>query len=762
MGTWAGTRISVMAGLLASAAVGVSPALSDPAPEPAAAQAPAVTATADANTAAAEPAAPTAAPADPSAVKSAEGTPGSEPAADAPKPATDAAAAPAPQPEPAPAAAADAAAEPAKAAETPAVPAPSATAATAENPAPASAETPAAATAAAAPPAPVDPVATAIVAAASGKFVEAAAPKAEKADVAALAAYYQAARAPLWIKDGTLTAQASAVLGEFKKAADWGLDPAAYEVPEVAAGATPESLGDAEARISLSALRYARHARGGRIDPLAISNIWDMTPELRDPAVLIADLAAAADPAAYLTALHPKHEGFVKLREALVKARGPQQEEPADEALKVVLPESGTLKPGQRHADVALLRKRLKMEVPAEGAEDLFDPILAEAVKGFQQDQGLKANGQLNARTRAALNAEGRPKKTNRQGEIDRITLNMERWRWLPENLGELYVINNVPEFVGRVYKGEERIFEERIIIGQTSWATPMLSSQMRTIVFRPSWGVPDGIKTKELLPRLKQAGGGGGFFEQLFGGGGGGGRVLAAYGLKPTLNGRPVDPDKIDWNKVNIRQFSFVQPPGAKNPLGDVKFMFPNRHDVYMHDTTQRELFAQSYRALSHGCIRVQNPRKLAEVLLGEDKGWDAEKVRAMFNSGGEVALDRPIPVYLAYFTARVDDEGKLRTYADLYGSDARLMSALAGRAVRYEAPRHTGGDLVASETEENYRPAAAPQTTASISDGEEEAAPPQPAKKQQKKKEAAAKKKRSETTSDMMTNALSGLVAN
>ncbi len=607
-----------------------------------------------------------------------------------------------------------------------------------------------------------DPVVTAILAAAAAKFVEASAPKAEKADVAALAAFYQTARAPLWIKDGALTPHANAVAAEFKKAADWGLDPAAYEIPEVAAGATPEALGDAEARISLSALRYARHARGGRVDPLAISNIWDMTPERPDAAVVIADLAAAADPAAYLTAQHPKHEGFVKLREALLKARGPQTEEPVDEALKVVLPEAGTLKPGQRHADVPLLRKRLKMVSPSPDADDLYDPILAEAVKGFQIDQGLKANGQLNPRTRAALNAEGRPKKANRQGEIDRITLNLERWRWLPQNLGDLYVINNIPEFVGRVYKGNERVFEERIIIGQTSWATPLLTSEMRTIVFRPSWGVPDGIKTKELLPRLKQAGGGG-FFEQLFGGGGGGGRVLKAYGLTPYLNGRPVDPDKIDWSKVNIRQFSFTQPPGGKNPLGEVKFMFPNRHDVYMHDTTQRELFAQSFRALSHGCIRVQNPRRLAEVLLGEDKGWDADKVRSMYNSGGEVALDKAVPVYLAYFTARVDDDGKLRTYADLYGSDSRLMSALAGRAVRYEAPRHTGGDLVASETDENYRPSAAPQTTASISESEaegDEETPPQPAKKQQqKKKDAAAKnkKKREQTTSDMMTNALS-----
>lgn len=780
MGTWAGTRKSLIAGLLASAAIGVSPALADPAADaaaapqtPAAAAAPADNPPPAPAAAAPAPAAPPseAAPA-PAAGQAATTT---APAPQAPAAEAPAAAAQAPAPATPPAAPAAAAAtvpapiaapsatEPAKAAETPAAAPAAAPATTTATPAaaPAAPEAPAATTAAAPP---ADSAAAAIVAAAASKFVEAAAPKAEKAEVAALAAYYQSARAPIWIKDGALTLQAAAVMAEFKKAGEWGLDPAAYETPEIASGATPEALGDAEARISLSALRYARHARGGRIEPLAISNIWDMTPELRDPATVIADLASAAAPDAYLTGLHPKHEGFVKLREALLKARGPQSEEPVDEALKIVLPENGTLKPGQRHADVPLLRKRLKMVAPSADAEDLYDPILVEAVKGFQVNEGLKANGVLNARTRTALNAAGKPKKSNRQGEIQRITLNMERWRWLPENLGSVYVINNIPEFVGRVYKGNERIFEERIIIGQTSWATPLLTSQMRSIVFRPSWGVPDGIKTKELLPRLKQAGGGG-FFEQLFGGGGGGGgRVLKAYGLTPYLNGRPVDPDSIDWSKVNIRQFSFTQPPGAKNPLGEVKFMFPNRHDVYMHDTTQRELFAQSFRALSHGCIRVQNPRKLAEVLLGEDKGWDAGKVQAMFSSGGEVALDKAVPVYLAYFTARVDDGGKLRTYADLYGSDARLISALAGRAVRYEAPRHTGEDLVASETEENYRPSAAPQTTASIAENEDgEEAPPAPVKKQQqKKKEAAVKKKKGDTTNDILTNALSGLVAN
>ena len=613
-----------------------------------------------------------------------------------------------------------------------------------------------AAAAAPAAPAPTAPVTTgaitdetsanAVLAAASKKLAEKAfTARSHGDDAAALTASYASRSDPLWIKDGVYSPKAAAMIAELRKAADWGLDADAFDVPELAAGAASDAQGEAEARLSLAALRYARHARGGRVNPLSISNIWDMQPPLKDPKDVLNALAAADSAASYLTSLHPKHAQFEKLRQALAAARGPQEEIKIDDALKVKLPAKGTLKPGAEHADVALLRQRLKLQALSAENETLYDARLEAAVRAFQEDQGLKADGILNARTRAALNAEGEPKKANPKSEVERILVNMERWRWLPEDLGALHVQNNIPEFVGRVYKGSDKVFEERIIIGQPSWPTPILASSMKTVVFKPSWGVPDGIKMKELLPRLKQASGGGGFFDQLFGGGSSGGaRVLAAYGLKPSINGRPVDANSVNWHSVDIRQFSFVQPPGGQNPLGEVKFMFPNRHDVYMHDTTQRSLFAQSFRALSHGCIRVQNPKKLAEVLLAEDKGWSADKVRGMFSGGGDVALDREIPVYLTYFTARVDDDGKLRTFKDLYGHDGRLLSALAGRAVRYEAPAASGSDLVASAEDENFVPASEPSQTKK--------------KNSKKNSSTASAKPRGETTGDIM----SGLVAN
>jgi murein L,D-transpeptidase YcbB/YkuD len=411
------------------------------------------------------------------------------------------------------------------------------------------------------------------------------------------------------------------------------------------------------------------------------------------------------------------------------------------------MPESGTVKPGTEHADIALLRKRLKVEAQSADNEKLYDARLEEAVKAFQEEKGLKANGILNDKTRKALNRAGEPKRADPKGRTDLILVNMERWRWLPEDLSDFYVMNNIPEFISRVYKNGDEAFKTKIIVGQPTWPTPVLTSSMEFVIFHPEWGVPDGIKVKELLPRLKRAGGGGGFFEELFGGGSSGGaRVLQAYKLQPTLNGHPVDADKVDWNHVDIRQFSFVQPAGGENPLGFVKFRFPNRHDVYMHDTPQRDLFRQTFRALSHGCMRVENPKKLAEVLLAEDHGWTPDDVdRAIAGSKDEITLKKPIPVYLVYFTAVANKDGRLEIYDDIYGHDSKLMQALEGRPVRFSPPDHSKEEVTASDD----------ATPVPVSD---------PGKKKGKKgqQQAAQKQKGGETAGDILSNALSGLLAN
>ena len=570
--------------------------------------------------------------------------------------------------------------------------------------------------------------------------------KANGDQVEALKAFYASREQPLWIKDGALTGNAAALISEIKHADAYGLEASAFALPELAPGAASEAQGEAEAKLSLAALKYAHFARGGRVDPLSLSNILDMKPPLKDPKAVITELADSATPDAYLRGLHPKHPDFEKLRQALASARGPQVEEKIDEALKIKLPEGKTIKPGEESDDIAVLRKRLKIEAQSVSNERLFDAKLEAAVKAFQEANDIKVTGQLNAKTRTALNRQGEPKKADPKRDVDRIIVNMERWRWLPEDLGPFYVMNNVPEFVSRAMKGEQEVLKQKIIVGQPTWPTPVLTASMEFVIFHPEWGVPDGIKVKELLPRLKRAspqGGGGGFFDQLFNGPvSGGARVLAAYKLNPTLNGRPVDANSIDWNNVDIRRFSFVQPAGGENPLGLVKFRFPNRHDVYMHDTPQKGLFGQSFRALSHGCMRLEQPRKLAEVILAEDKGWSSDKVGNMYSGGGnEVSLSKPVPVYLTYFTARVDENGKVQKYGDIYGHDERLMSALQGRAVRYTAPDKS-------------------DEVASADDGV--SAPPASSKKSANKKVNIKQKRDSQSAGNILSDALNGLLAN
>jgi murein L,D-transpeptidase YcbB/YkuD len=212
---------------------------------------------------------------------------------------------------------------------------------------------------------------------------------------------------------------------------------------------------------------------------------------------------------------------------------------------------------------------------------------------------------------------------------------------------------------------------------------------------------MPNGIKMKELLPRMQSSGGG--FFESLFGGGGG--SVIRAYGLKVYYGGRQIDPDSVNWSTANIANYSFIQPAGPKNPLGVVKFRFPNKHDVYMHDTPERELFARSFRALSHGCIRVNNPTKFAQLLLDHDRAGGGQR--------GDATLKTPIPVHITYFTAIVDENGKVQTFGDMYGHDSRLSAALGGKALPYEPPPIETGSTETVATTAGDTPATAGSTS-------------------------------------------------
>jgi L,D-transpeptidase YcbB len=531
-------------------------------------------------------------------------------------------------------------------------------------------------------------------------------------DVAALAAFYEELSGPaIWVSTSGLTAKGKSAVQEIGKADDWGLRATDFDVPHIADGTlVPEAAAAAEIKVAQAVLKYARYARGGRINPASISQLMDQSPTLKAPKSVLTEIATAPAPDAYLRSLHPKHEQFERLRQVLLKLRGgseekeeqqPEEEEPA---LGVKLPPGRLLSGGMEDPQVSLLRKRLK--VPADDAahENVYDDKLQAAVRDFQRTKGLRQDALVGNNTRALLNGQPKPVAAvvTPDSKIERILINMERWRWEPDDLGDFYVWDNVPEFLTRVVKNGKVIHSDKIIVGQPSWPTPIFSADMKTIVFHPSWGVPDGIKRKELAPLLRKSTGGAGLFG-IFGGGYSAQAVLDAYQLKAFYNGRQIDPNQVDWSSANIAAYSFQQPPGPKNVLGDVKFMFPNKHDVYMHDTPERNLFVKSFRALSHGCMRVEDPRRLAEVLLGEDKGWSPQKVQGMFRGySADVPLTTHIPVHITYFTARVDDSGRLLTFADFYGLDSRTAAALTGRSVRFEQPAYADDEVASSSDPE------------------------------------------------------------
>lgn len=488
----------------------------------------------------------------------------------------------------------------------------------------------------------------------------------DKSDRDALAQFYIArSNQPLWVSEAGLNDKAKAIIDEIARADEWGLEPADFNLPQSDLGSEPtrDALVDAETKVSLAALKYARYARGGRIpDPRQMSSYLDRDPSILSPVKVLEGLVATNDPGGYLAGLNPHHEGFERLRKKLVELRAQKTAEQP-----VVMPASGPLlAPGKRHPDVATLRQRLKVDLPATASNgaspdpEFYDTALEDAVKAYQRDNGMTQDGLVGRNTRAALNGG---KRTIDEGLL---IANMEAWRWMPEELGKTYVWVNLPEFLLRVVKDGKVIHEERIIAGQSDKQTPVFSHEMETVVMHPFWGVPESIKVKELLPSLARGG------------------SLERRGLRLQYNGRDVNPTSVDWSRADIRNYHVYQPPGGSNVLGVVKFMFPNKHQVYMHDTPTKNLFNESTRTFSHGCMRVRNPVRLAEIILKEDKGWSEDQVQSELRNGPEnnnIQLQSKIPVHVTYFTAWVDDTGELRSRSDMYLHEKRIRLALAGQ---------------------------------------------------------------------------------
>jgi L,D-transpeptidase YcbB len=521
----------------------------------------------------------------------------------------------------------------------------------------------------------------------------------EKSDQSALLQYYGNPESRLlWVDEKGLGDRARSVMEEIGKADEYGLRASDYSLPKpdpsageggnaedssASEGGSAEALAEAEIKLSSAVLRYARDARGGRLDPQALTKSLDPTLALPDPVQLLSSMAIRSDPAVYLRSFQPSHPQFEALRKALAEARGGGAAAPVKEDT-VQIPDGPVLRLGIENDQVALLRKRLKV---ASGPRNTrFDAEVDAAVRQFQSSRGVLPDGIVGPGTRRLLNQGQR--QQSRPVREKQILVNMERWRWLPNDLGPFYVAANIPEFTLRVMDEEKPVFTTRIVVGKTVTPTPIFREEMETVVFGPFWNVPNSIKMEELLPSIRGGGGG----DWFFGGGYWDTSVFQRNGLRVAIGTREIDPSRLDWSRIDIRSLNVYQPPGGSNVLGNVKFLFPNEHDVYMHDTSQKHLFAKPVRAESHGCMRVQNPEQFAQTLLRKDQGWSANQVSEAFHNSHDrqVQLREKVPVYINYFTLRVNDDGSIATFPDIYGHDGRIAAALFGGAIPFDTPAY------------------------------------------------------------------------
>ena len=464
------------------------------------------------------------------------------------------------------------------------------------------------------------------------------------ADREAVAAFYQVrANQPIWTTDGVVTTTAQALLAKMAAAADEGLDPKAYAVGGLESlngpAASPDTVADAEIAVSKALLAYVHDSAGGRVPTKLIGHDIIAANNAPEPLVALASIAISADPVRLLEDYQPTSDQYQALKRKLADLRSAAAA--TAEADPPVVPAGPTLKIGMSDPRVAVLRTRLGLTM-TDG--DVYDEAVSDAVRSFQTTRRIKPTGTLGPATLAALNSFKRPPRINLESEI---IANMERWRWLPHDLGPNFVFVNVPQFRLRVTLDSQIVHEAKVIVGKPDTPTPIFSDTMEFVVFNPSWNVPESIIKKEYLPKLAEDP-----------------DYLARHGFVVTYVG----------DKMQVRQ-----PPGEGNALGHIKFMFPNNFSVYLHDTSSRSLFAKDWRALSHGCVRVDQPYKFAEIVMGAENGWTEDHVRDMIGGAEQrVDLKRKLPVYIAYFTAYVDDDGSLKQLDDLYGYDHRVISAL------------------------------------------------------------------------------------
>ncbi len=475
---------------------------------------------------------------------------------------------------------------------------------------------------------------------------------------------------PVWLTAGVVSERAKALLAFAAKTSEDGLDPGAYlpvgltsfdNVQDQLDG-DAQKLAQFDVAMTASALKMARQISGGQFDPNRLSLYNDIKPERVDASQALKVLAWSPFPDAYLHDLAPKHPAYAIMKTELAKLRaaktGPSYAKIAN---------GKTVKLGGTDPRMPALRERLLAMgflTAADNTSDAaqtnkLDAALSGALKKFQASVQIKSNGILGPDTIKNLNRD------DTEENIQRLVDNMERLRWLPKDLGKRFVLVNQPAFEVHVMDHGNEIWHSEVIVGRPMSQTVAFHDEIETVVFNPSWGVPQSIIVNEYLKKLRNDP-----------------SYLDRQGFKVVnQQGKVVSSSSVDWGAYGSRPpFGVQQPPGKGNALGELKFLFPNKHDIYMHDTPTQNLFAETSRAFSHGCIRVQNPREFAAVLLR----WDAAKIARETDSGvsQSVPLSTKIPVHITYFTAWPDASGKLVYFNDIYGRDKAMEKAQAETA--------------------------------------------------------------------------------
>jgi len=461
----------------------------------------------------------------------------------------------------------------------------------------------------------------------------------DKKDRTQIDAFYSSRNyAPLWITDGKVNARTAAAINYLAHVYVDGLDPADYPVPNFSALNTPADLADAEIKLTIAVVTYAHHASVGRVHWSRVSPDIEYTTKAPEPDEVLGAIAGSNDAAATLDSYEPHTPGYLALKAKLADIRAGK-----GDGGKAAIDNGRVLKIGMQDDRVPALRERLGI-TPSSGT--IYDKTLAEAVKKFQQRHDLPATGTLTEATVEALGGRQPDHGT------DVILANMERWRWMPHQFADTYVIVNLPDFTLRVMHGGKQVWTTRIVIGKPEMPTPIMTADMKYITINPTWNVPPSIVHREYLPALAQDP-----------------TVLARMGLR------------VDYGAGGVHIW---QPPGDKNALGRIRFNFPNKFLVYQHDTPDKYMFALDKRAFSHGCMRVQDPAHYAEVLLSlvrPNDGYTEDRIKRMFGPN-ETDIQFPtfVPVNLTYQTAFVDDAGKLEFRDDVYGRDRALIAILKG----------------------------------------------------------------------------------